>query len=92
MDDDVRAVVARHLELALGAPVPLDGVPDDASLESLGLDSLAVVSALVGLSEECGADLVAYMDRLVAPRVLGDLLGTTAEWLADREGAQPSPA
>ncbi|ACU38067.1 sulfurtransferase [Actinosynnema pretiosum subsp. pretiosum] len=84
--DDVKDKVADYLEAALGKPVDLGALPDDAPLGVLGLDSLTTIGVLVALLEDAGVDLGEYADSLVTPSTLGDLYA-----LADRFAADPEP-
>ncbi|MEU7635295.1 MULTISPECIES: rhodanese-like domain-containing protein [unclassified Streptomyces] len=75
----VKDKVAEYLEAALGKPVDLDPLPDDTTLNTLGLDSLLTISVLVTLLEDCGVDMGEHADSLVTPSSLGDLFA-----IADR--------
>lgn len=83
MYETVRGTVGAHLEDALGKPVDIARLTDDTALNSLGLDSLLTISALVALAEDCGADLGDYADTLVAPQTVGDLVAMTEQFMAD---------
>ena len=84
MPDPVRDRAAVHLGSALGKPVDLADLTDDTPLNTLGLDSLLTISALVGLSEDYGVDLAKYADSLAAPRTIGDLLAIATQFKEDR--------
>jgi acyl carrier protein len=79
----VRDRAAAHLETALGKPVDLSELTDDTPLNTLGMDSLLTITALVGLSEDYGVDLAKHADTLAAPRTLGDLLAIAARFEAE---------
>ena len=83
-EDPVRDRAAAHLETALGKPVDLTDMTDDTPLNTLGMDSLLTISALVGLSEDYGVDLEKYADTLAAPRTVGDLLAIATRFEAER--------
>lgn len=75
MREAVREKVAIHLEAALGKSIEITHLTDDTELNTLGLDSLLTISAIVGLSEDCGIDLSEHADTLSVPHTIGDLLG-----------------
>ena len=83
MSDTVRDKAAEHLEVALGKPIDLYDLTDDTPLNTLGLDSLLTISALVGLSEDYGVDLAKYADTVVAPRTVGDLLAIATQFMEE---------
>ncbi|HXM54074.1 MAG TPA: acyl carrier protein [Candidatus Dormibacteraeota bacterium] len=85
MPDPVRDRAAVHLETALGRPVDLSELTDDTPLNTLGLDSLLTISALVGLSEDYGVDLAEYADTLAAPSTVGDLVAIATRFMRDRD-------
>lgn len=74
MSDVVAARVGAHLESALSYPVDPAKLHADEPLNSLGLDSLLTIAALVGLAEDFGVDLSAYIDTLEAPQTTTELL------------------
>ena len=84
MTDPVRDRAAVHLGSALGKPVDLSEIADDTPLNTLGLDSLLTISALVGLSEDYDVDLAKYADTLAAPRTIGDLLAIATQFMENR--------
>jgi acyl carrier protein len=84
MPDLVRDRAAAHLESALGKPVDISELTDDTPLNTLGLDSLLTISALVGLSEDYGVDLSKYADTLTAPRTVGDLIAIATQFMEKR--------
>jgi hypothetical protein len=83
MSDLVKDRAAKQLEMALGRPVDLSELTDDTPLNTLGLDSLLIISALVGLAEDSGVDLADYADTLTAPRTAGDLLAMATQFQED---------
>jgi len=85
MSAAVKDKVAEYLEEALGEPVDVVQLPDDTTLNTLGLDSLLTISVLVSLLEDCGVDLGEHADSLVTPSTLGDLFDIAGRFMASEE-------
>lgn len=85
MSAAVKDKVAEYLEEALGTPVDVAQLPEDTTLTTLGLDSLATISVLVSLLEDCGVDLGEHADSLVTPSSLGDLFNIAGRFMASEE-------
>lgn len=80
--DEAKETVRLQLEDVLGHPVDASSLTDDTSLDAIGMDSLLVITALVMLSEACGADLAEHEDTLDPPQSVGDLIALTAQFMA----------
>ncbi|GJF33960.1 hypothetical protein KNE206_66600 [Kitasatospora sp. NE20-6] len=89
MSAAVKDKVSEYLEEALGEPVDVAGLPEDTTLNALGLDSLTTISVLVSLLEDCGVDLGEHADSLVTPSTLGDLYGIAGRFMEADEGSGP---
>jgi rhodanese-related sulfurtransferase/acyl carrier protein len=81
----VKDRVAGYLEDALGTPVDVVQLPEDTTLNDLGLDSLLTISVLVSLLEDCGADLGEHADSLVTPSTLGDLCDIAGRFMESED-------
>jgi rhodanese-related sulfurtransferase/acyl carrier protein len=85
MSAAVKDRVAGYLEEALGTPVDVVQLPDDTTLNTLGLDSLSTISVLVSLLEDCGVDLGEHADSLVTPSTLGDLFDIAGRFMESED-------
>lgn len=74
MRETLLTMVSKHLSEILARQVNLGGIDPTTELGSLGLDSILTISVLVNLSGELNVDLSEYVDKIVPPQTVEDLI------------------